>query len=401
MSVLATGSGLARFVYCRASSVLPRIWRAADEFATGGRERHAYLERISNGMSPEESLELVAEEHRDGCAEIPLDKLARDLRLASEVTLVYRPADNSARILGYSLDRDYRGVEDDEVPMTLDLVGVNKERRRGTVKDYKSGWQPVTAARENWQILGGALALARIYDLDEVEGELIFVRPGQDPHRDSATFKSLDLLAATIELREAHARAQRDREAYARGEHVEPSEGPHCTYCPCAWACPAKVGLIRAALGGDLRSSVVPAEAARLRPRIREAIKLLKAADAQIVARAIAEPIHVETNADGTETVLGEVVGEGNEKLDAKIVLPIAAEVLNVPPDEAGKFIEELADLEVTKTSLEKVIAARVPRGQGAATKRRILAKAKEAGGVTRPVTRTVELYTRPSAGER
>lgn len=391
---ITTGSGIARFMACRAFSVLPKVWHESDVYATGGQERHDYLERISNGMPAEESLELVAPEHRESCAEIDLVNLAADLRLAAEVTLVYHPPTDTARILGQGLRRDYREVAEDEVPMTLDLVGVNLERRAGTVKDYKSGWLRVTEAQSNWQILGGALALARVYDLRRVDGELIFVRPGQPVRRDAAEFTSFDFLAAAAELREAHGRAVSDRAAHARGEHVEPTEGPHCRHCPSAWSCPAKVGLIRAAMSGELAASIVPADAARMRPRIKEAIKLLQAADAQVVARAAAEPIRVERHDDGTETWLGEVIGEGNRKIDAKIGIPVAAAELKVKPEDAAAFIEQVAKIEITQSKLEDAVKARVPRGQGAATLRRVLKAIEDAGGITRPLTKSIELYT-------
>lgn len=395
---IATGSGTERAVNCRASSVLPRAWPASNVYAAGGHERHGYLERISNGTDPDEALALVHPDHRASCEEIDLVNLAPDLQLAAEVTLVYRPATDEAYVLGQGLARDYREVAEDEIPGTLDLVGVNLERRHGQIKDYKSGWLRVTDAANNWQIKGGALALARAYDLDTVTGELIYVRPGQPIQRDRAEFTPSDLLLAAAELREFHARALADRAAYARGEHVEPTEGTWCRYCPSQWCCPARVGLIRAALAGDLKAPVVPADAARLRPRIKEAIKLLGALDAQIVARAAAAPIKVEDNEDGTATYLGEVVGEGNEKLAAKVAIPIAAQILKVPPEETAAFIEEVANLDVTKKALAAAIKKRVRHGEAAATERRILAEVRAAGGAVRPPTKSVELYTVPAA---
>ncbi len=398
---MTTGSGLGRFVGCRASSVLPKVWPASDVYSTAGQAKHSYLERISGGMAPDESLALVEQEHREVCAELDLGQLEHDLKLAAEVTLVYHPPTDTARVLGQGLARDYRGVADDEVAMTLDLTGVDAHRRRGTVKDYKGGWLHVTATPDNWQIKGGCLALARVHDLHEVDGELVFIRPGQDVRRDRATFTAFDLLAAAAELREVHARAVTDRAAYARGEHVEPTEGPWCRYCPSAWACPAKTGLIRAALAGELVAPPTPADAARLRPRLKEAIKLLAAVDAQIVARAAVEPILVERTDDGAEVWLGEVIGEGNRKIDAKIGIPIAAAELKVAPEDAAAFIEQVAKLEVTQTKLEDAIKARVPRGHGAATMRRVLKAIEDAGGVTRPVTRSVELHTLPARTAR
>lgn len=397
MSHLSTGSAFGRFIACLAYSVLPRVWVKSSEDSEAGRARHAYLERISKGLAPEDSLALVAEEHQETCAQIDLDTLADDLQLAPEVTLAYNPGTDTGRIVGQGLDRDYSDVTLDELPMTADLVAVDLEARRGTVKDYK--YREAPPALVNWQLKGIALALARAYDLDEVDVELIFLGLGQ--RRDRAVFTASDLLLASVELREAQDRALAARAAYARGEHIEPIEGPHCKYCPCAWTCPAKTGLIRAALGGELRAPVDPSEAARLRPRIKEAIKLLTAIDDQIKERAEEQPILVERAEDGTETWLGAITEPGDEKLDAKIVIPIAARVLDVAPEDTDAFVAEVATMKLTKKALKKAISDRVLRGAGAATERLILAEATAVGGVSRPITTTVDTYTvRPSAGE-
>ncbi len=53
------------------------------------------------------------------------------------------------------------------------------------------------------------------------------------------------------ELRATTERTKRDRDRYSVGEHVAPTEGPWCRYCPSRDMCPAKVGLLRQALGAD------------------------------------------------------------------------------------------------------------------------------------------------------
>lgn len=391
---LSTGSAFGRFLACLAYSVLPRVQAASSSDAVAGHARHGYLERISNGMTPSASLALVAEEHRATCADIDLDVLADDLQLAPEVTLAYHPGNDTARLVGQGLGRDYSDVTFDELPMTLDLVGVDLDLRRGKVKDYKNREAPRIDV--NWQIRGGALALARIYDLDEVDGELIFLGMGQ--RRERTVYTATDFLLAAAEMREGYERALRARAAYARGEHIVPTEGPHCKYCPCAWSCPAKTGLIRAALGGELRTPVDPVEAALLRPRIKEAVRLLGEVDDQIKERAEERPILLGRDEDGTERWLGAVIEDGDEKLDAQVVLPIAARVLGV---EEAELFEEAADLKVTKKALKQAISDRVPRGMASATERQILNEARAAGGVTRAPRQVVDIYTvRPEAGE-
>lgn len=387
--MIATGSSLERLVRCRASSALPRVWRESSDDAEAGTARHAYLERIANGATPDESLAQVPEAHRATCAAIDLDDLAGELRMSAEVALAYRPSTDTARVLGQGLARDYSAVAEDEIPLTVDLAGIAPDRVE--VGDYKTGWRTLPPAAVNWQMRGGALALARAFDRDEAGATLIYVRDGAVIRRDRAEFDALDLLGFAADLRRAWDRALADRES---GAHVEPTEGPWCRYCPAAQSCPAKVGLIRAALAGELSGPVTTATAAALYPRLDDAIKLLGKVKAEIVAMAAKEPILLSAAPDGTETWLGEVVGEGNERLDATIAIEAAATVLSVPPDELAAFQREVADLSVTKSALEAAAKKRAPRGKAATAMRTILDAVRTRGGASRPVKRGVEVYT-------
>ena len=57
--MIATGSGLDRFVNCRASSALPRVWSEVGTAARLGTAIHAYLEALANGAPPEDALLVV------------------------------------------------------------------------------------------------------------------------------------------------------------------------------------------------------------------------------------------------------------------------------------------------------------------------------------------------------
>ena len=126
--------------------------------------------------------------------------------------------------------------------------------------------------------------------------------------------------------------------------------------------------------------------------------ELLGEVDDQIKERAEERPILLGRDEDGTERWLGAVIEDGDEKLDAQVVLPIAARVLGV---EEAELFEEAADLKVTKKALKQAISDRVPRGMASATERQILNEARAAGGVTRAPRQVVDIYTvRPEAGE-
>ena len=402
MSHLATGSAFGRFLACRAYSVLPRAWPASSPDAESGVAVHAHLERLANGVSLEDSLAQAPDEYREACAAVDVEALADDLELAPEVTLAYHPGTDTARVVGQGLDRDYSSVSDDELPMTLDLVGVDQVARRGKVKDYKSGGGAaynVPPAAENWQIKGGSLALARAYDLDEVDGELLFTAGGR-LRRDRAVFGAADLLLASAEMREGFERALRDREAFARGEHIEPTTGPHCRYCPCAWACPARVGLVRAVLGGELTGAapVAPEDAAHLWPRVNDALAQLEALREQLADLLRRAPVLLATGDDGAQTWIGEVVEPGDEILDATIAIEAAVTVLGTDFDATR---DGLATLKVTKKKLGEFIRDQVPKGSGASYERRVLQEIRDQGGTHRRPTRSITTFTvRPVAGE-
>lgn len=399
---MTTGSGIERAVNCRFSNVGPRVWREGEDAAERGKAIHAYLEALASGSPPADALLVVAEEHRTACAELDIESLSRDLSLSPEVTLVYRPADDSAYVLGQGLERDYSAVAEGDIPMTLDLVGVDLVNHRGAVKDYKSGHGPVAPARRNWQTLGGALALSRVYDLDEVEAEILFTRPGEGIRRSKAVHSAADLMRAATHLRLVGERADADRETYAAGRHVEPTEGPWCKYCPSSWACPAKTGAIRAAAGMDPSAvALTPANVGEVWTLVERVTATAKTLKSRLVAIASEKPLLIAVDGEGTETWLGRRESPGNEKLDPAIAIDVAAAVLGVPAEDLAAFQRELATFEVTKKALEEAVRApgRVKRGQGAKTIAAILDGIREKGGATRATREGVELYTIRKAG--
>lgn len=383
-----TGSGIERAVACAFSSVGPRIWCETNDGAEAGTEKHAYLQRISNGVDAAESLANVPEEYREEAGAIDLDALHGELSLSAEVSLAYNVTDDTARVLGTSLDRDYSSVTDDEIPMTLDVAGVGPDRV--VTADYKTGFAKLTRAVDNWQIRGGALAMSRAFDRYQADSQLITIRRDRAPWRDRATFDAFDLARFAAELRETKQRIDRDRAAFARGEHVEPTEGPWCRYCPCAWSCPAKVGAIRLALGAADNLPVTAADAGLLWERAEAGVKALKKLKSDLIAMATHEPLLLRIEDDGTAVYLGRTEKPGNEELTATIAIDEAAAVLGVEPDAA--FQREVAGLEVTKAAIERACKARGVKV--APTMKTILARVRARGGATKTSKETVGIYT-------
>jgi len=62
----------------------------------------------------------------------------------------------------------YDGLPDTVICGTLDLVRVDEQSKSGEVHDWKTGRTKLPQAKANWQLLFGAMLLARAYDLDSV-----------------------------------------------------------------------------------------------------------------------------------------------------------------------------------------------------------------------------------------
>ncbi len=397
--MITSGSGLERFVHCLGSSVLPRAHDASSsEWATRGQELHAYLQRISEGATAEESLELVDDRFRDAAAAIDVDALRDVLGLTAEMTFAYNPAFDTARVLGVSLERDYvaAGLTEDEFPVTIDIVGIDSPTSpvRGTVVDYKTGFAKITPAERNWQMKGGALCLARVFDLDYVDVQLIHLREDLPAKRDRASFTAADIAVAAAQARYRWDQVLRARDDYERTKiDPEVTKGTWCRHCPSYHACGAQMGLVRAAVerdnyevytreGGLAHDQV--AVAYRFLQDIDEPRKRLKAA---IYAAAKERPVLLETLPDGTEVWLGVTEVTGNLKLDAKKAREIVREML----DE--KAVDEISLYSVSQDRIEAACKARVPRGKGAEKMRAVMAELKRRGGATKPIRHDVDLY--------
>lgn len=390
---VATGSGIERAMSCDAASVLPRVWSESSTYAQRGTAIHDHLWRLAkDGLTVDESLALVAEDHRAAAATIDVDALADDLTLSPEVALAYRPADDTARLIGQGLERDYSTVALDEIPLTIDLAG--KRQDHGVVRDYKTGHRNVSRAGVNWQMVGAALAVSRAFDLDEIEAEVIYVRPGRDVYRDTAHLSGLDLAGAAAELRALMPRVERNRARLANGEHVEPTEGDWCTYCPSKWACPAKVGTLRLGLEIAAGRQIVPAgDLVRARELLRGARRAIASLEKQL-EDTLSTPVLLSTDPDGLQHWYGKHRTKGPDAIDGPIAIPAAAAHLKISIDDARDALTG----KVTKERVKQLAARVAPRGAIAATERSLFAAIAAAGGITRPDVERVDHFTQRTA---
>jgi hypothetical protein len=126
----------------------------------------------------------------------------------------------------------YDGLPETVICATLDLVRVDEQTRSGEVHDWKTGRTKLPKARDNWQLLFGALLLARAYDLDTVRVYLHTVDEEGELRTSEGEVDALELDGVESNI------VRWAREAAGEPE-LRPGE--HCTglYCPMRATCPA------------------------------------------------------------------------------------------------------------------------------------------------------------------
>ena len=126
----------------------------------------------------------------------------------------------------------YDGLPETVICATLDLVRVDGDTKTGEVHDWKTGRTKLPKAKENWQLLFGALLLARAYDLDAVRVYLHTVDEEGELRTSEGEVDALELDGVESNI------VRWAREAAGEPE-LRPGE--HCTglYCPMRATCPA------------------------------------------------------------------------------------------------------------------------------------------------------------------
>jgi hypothetical protein len=248
---------------CRLSALLRRTRREySDDNRDQGTAAHRYLERIGD-VGLDAALAEVVEDHREYCGRIDVSRLpaCRPDQYAREVAFAYDWETGEAREIGRGIERAYPARP---TPTTIfgtaDSVGVDE--RQVIVTDYKS-WSRAKA-REQWQVIGLAVAAAAVYHRDAATTAIASLRDG-DPWTDSARLDALDLGAAQSQIRETLSGLLE-----ADPEKLDPVEGDWCRYCPGFTSCPAKARLATALGSGDLQLPTLSVETG---PAILAALK--------------------------------------------------------------------------------------------------------------------------------
>lgn len=340
---MLTISGLPRAAECPGFAALPHANTTSDD-AEAGVDNHAAAETAV----------------RTG----DLDKLPPELRelitpgaiLRPEHAVAYNIETDTARALNVT-ERSYATASppltDDEVPGTLDLL-IIALAMRVTVVDYKR-YEDVGSPDENAQILGYALAAARLTGATEVTvvvayieanefGVVRLMRPLVVRQVDAI---DLDAFASKLRLIVAAVREQRSRKV------PDVSESKQCRYCPALVHCPAKHRLLVRITSGQERDELegmmplTPATVAVAYERLKHAEHLLKRIRGAIFG--FASEIDVPL---GNGRVLGRRTKLGNTALDGDKVYEVVRELYG------QEVADQAVTREATQSRLEVVLKA-------------------------------------------
>lgn len=395
MRYITTGSAIERLHHCPASAALPHT-HFETQWTERGTAIHKFLENLS-AVGREAALAMVPEEFREVCSALELEGLDMQLALGAEIAIAYNVRTGQARELGRGKGRKYDDVTEDEIPTTLDAVGVNAVARSGLVVDWKSGWTTRTPLRSTLQLFFGGLASARCYDLDTVDVQLIHVREDFDPWVQTATMSSFDLDAFAGEIERVFDQALEIRAQIASGKMPKTwNTGPWCRRCPGFTYCPAHTAMLKTIVSGDYMEDL-----RRMRPMtveqavgawkaVRSAMQVLRTVEGAIYALAKEQPLYLGTADDGKHHWLAEVYHEGNEKLDGEVAFNVLAEMFD---DDAAS---DATKLTTTKDLIAKTVKARVKRGEGKKTIDAVYDKIRaEKGSFRKPTISVKEIATK------
>lgn len=308
-----TMSALPRFMACRGSAFLPQVRSLPDDDTQRGTAIHEW---VLLGKEP-------PEEFRNECHALDASELPEG---ESEVAVAYNWREDTARILGKSLNREYP-ADGNELCGSQDRVTLLPES--ALVVDVKTGRATHEEAR--WQLVAGALAVCRATGRDsavialahEIDGKLVLGR--------RETLGPLELAAAASEIESAFS-------APPAASYVE---GSHCRYCPAFASCPAKAALAQSLTRlPELRldNDSVP----RILQAIESGERVLKDVKAAVREYVSSNPVRLP---DGSVLALQEVARETIDAEKARTVLP-------------REVWEAAVETKMTKTALTAAVKA-------------------------------------------
>jgi len=378
MPPLTTASSLQRVMTCQHSLVLPQV-RNENRFGAAGTQIHEYLAEclVRYRKHKGHGFELPnTDGYQDGAAQvcglISLERLqTMRLSLNPEVAYSYNLRTGVAKVLGVNVGRAaYGRSTHDEITGTADVEGICDGL--SYVADYKTGFTPVPTPRDNAQILFAALCSMKTRGTDKCVAEVIRIFPSGAISSDSAVVTKRDIDRFEDELKSLTWKVRKAREGKS-----QPVESESCKYCPAFNHCPAKVTMLQrfeSAEIGELTDAQVASVAKRL-PLLKDAVSRLE--------RIIEERVENLGGLDmGDGTTMRVTYSEGAERIDADIAARVLAE----------RYGEEVAakaqNPGMTKKSLREAVQSIAGRGELGRLEKEALQAIRDAGGMTRGITR-------------
>lgn len=290
-------------------------------------------------------------------------------RWRTEVPFAVR-ADGSTRELeGDRAHRDYSDVAEDEIPMTLDAVAWDHDKREVHVLDYKTGFATGEAA---WaQLRTGAVGSAPPFWKARLH--LIGVRlDGITAEREALSVEDIEQERGRISRR------------LRLVTSAEPNAGAHCAelYCPMRAVCPVTKTLARRLReplamrleGSALTEPIRDNEHARA---LLEALPLIKAFIRQREQdlEAFADDNGGIVLADGTVRTRTDVPRRSVDLENARLRKALEARF-------GADFEKEIGRVNVSLAKAEKLIRAEQPKGQKEAAVRMFRAEVEATGAI-------------------
>ena len=377
-----TASALDRVIKCPGSEALPHIRRNSED-AKAGTWRHWYLENIED-LGEDKALAGVPEKYREMCEAIDLEGLP--VGLASEVAFAYNWRTGEARELGRGLHRNYSMCGPDEIPGTIDAVGVSADLLY--VGDYK-GWALVKA-RDNAQLLFAALCGTKVFHLASAEMEIINVQ-GSINWRSKTKVDIFDLGSFADKLKTTMLKVI-DLQSGKLELEAHISEGDHCRYCPAYDSCPAKTKMLLVMAGGESLPTLNKETARSAYQTFRAMQKLTAIAGARIHAYAEHSPIDL-----GDGLFYGPHSTEGNESIDGDAAYELIRKRLG--QTYADKAVTHKATKSGIQLAVRKAKKDAVISGTQKAEFESLLIELRASGAATRkPSTKTEEHRPAPAS---
>jgi hypothetical protein len=347
-----SGSVMGRVIACPASAVLPHQDKSSAA-AERGSAIHAYL-RDAMVLGKEQALEKVAPDLLGECDAIDLDAIDEVLgggapvgaQLFFEPALVYDTANDTARVIGENIGRNYGELKPTEIPMSLDVLRVLETRI--IIIDYKTGVTAMTPEQSFTQAVGAA----RAFDKSEVTVYAMYLQNDGSWRWTRTDYNAFDLDAHADEIRNANLAVQRQQAKYDAGQTVDVNTGDHCKWCPAQLACPsvtALVPMLSKELGAPNETQLIaPERLGVLYAQAEQLEKTMQAFRERVEAIAKVSPIPLPNG--GT---LKEVQTK-RESIDAEIAAPILAAL----------GLSDAVKPSTTKSAIEAAIKRLPPNGK-------------------------------------